>query len=249
MKSIEQVLTEMLKESTGKNAMDSGDAYGRHWEDNQKNGIKTGYQVCDFYIDDNDKTCELNPTIPIFDVLKNTLMYTEECVYLEGLLPSDIYSSDTLYWISEQIENNKVKDFQAYENMNKVCNTYEEESFASQDYAYIIFEHEDDLYIAISMHNGCDIRGGYTNVHIFEIGEISEFKTAHFDVIIECVNDDGQFTMCDGYQMYGNHIYYSLHEQADVDESYIYEHTYVDDDEQLRCKECDGILMCSAVQY
>lgn len=39
MKTTEQIVTEMLLESTGKNSMDSGVIYGRHWENNQKLGI------------------------------------------------------------------------------------------------------------------------------------------------------------------------------------------------------------------
>lgn len=39
MKTTEQILTEMLTESTGKHSMDSGGIYGRHWKNNQKYGI------------------------------------------------------------------------------------------------------------------------------------------------------------------------------------------------------------------
>ena len=39
------------------------------------------------------------------------------------------------------------------------------------------------------------------------------------------------------------------HEQNDVDEKYIYENTYVDENNQLRCKECDGLVVCLPLQY
>ena len=38
------IIKEMLTESTGKAFMDSGDIYGRHWETNQKDGIKQGIE-------------------------------------------------------------------------------------------------------------------------------------------------------------------------------------------------------------
>ncbi len=106
----EQVLTEMLTESTGKHFMDSGDYYGRHWEENQKNGIMTGYQICDFYRNDDEQTCELLPVIPIFDAFKNTLQYTEKCKYLESFIPSNMVSYDALYWIENEVKQGKIYD-------------------------------------------------------------------------------------------------------------------------------------------
>lgn len=52
-------------ENTGKNLLDSGDAYGRHYEENQ-NGIMTGPQKVDFWTDGKKET-ELNPIVPLYD--------------------------------------------------------------------------------------------------------------------------------------------------------------------------------------
>ena len=247
----EKVITEMLTESTGKALMDSGDAYGRHWEENQQNGIKKGYQICDFYRNDEEQTCELLPVVPIFDVLSHYLQYTDECKYLESLLPKDTYGQMPLFWIEEEIKNNNKNFMENEYTGSSVCNTYNSEDFLSQGYMYIYFEYDYDTYIAISIHNGCDIRGGYTNVHIFNVGYEDEFLSAHIDASIDCLHTDGETHICEsGYQVYGcGDEYYSYLEQNDVDQHYVYEHTYVDENKQLRCKECDGLIVCTALQY
>ena len=291
----EQVITEMLTESTGRHFMDSGDAYGRHWEENQKNGIKTGYQICDFYVDKEEQTCELIPIIPIFDVFSNTLQYTDECKHLESLMPQ-LVSYDALYWIQNEVEQGKIYDklyalivdnqidglffdepyivriqllgstigyatqllnnfHQTVFKENKyigtnIFNSYNRDNFISQDYMSTYFEYESEPYIAISIHNGCDIRGGYTDVHIFDVGYEDDFLTAQTDVSIDCLHTDGKRHICEsGYQMYDSSTYYSHLEQKDVDEHYIYQHTYVDENNQLRCKECNGLIVCNALTY
>ena len=242
-----KVITEMLTESTGRALMDSGNAYGRHWERNQRDGIMTGHQICDFYRNDEDQTCELIPTIPIFDVFSNALRYTEECKYLESLMPP-LISNDGLSWIQEEIK--KDKTFKENEYMGtSIFNSYNREHFMSQDYESIYFKYDDEPYVAISIHNGCDIRGGYTNVHIFDVGYEDEFLNAQSDIEIDCLHTDGKTHICEsGYQMYGVGVYYSYREQDDVDEKYVYQNTYVDENNQLRCKECDGLIVCSSLQ-
>lgn len=294
-KATKQVLTEMLTESTGRALMDSGDAYGRHWERNQRDGIMTGHQICDFYRNDEDQTCELIPTIPIFDVFSYALRYTDECKHLESLIPQ-LASYDALYWIQNEVEQGKIYDelytliidnqidglffddpyivhiqllgstigyatqllnnfHQTVFKENKyigtnIFNSYNREHFMSQDYMSTYFEYDGDPYIAISIHNGCDIRGGYTDVHIFDVGQEDEFLTAQIDIAIDCLHTDGKTHICEsGYQMYGTETYYSYHKQGDVDEKYVYKNTYVDENNQLRCKECDGLVVCSSLQY
>ena len=61
-----KIITEMLTESTGKAFMDSGDIYGRHWEENQKNGILTGGQPVYWGVDEDNKKYSISSSIPIF---------------------------------------------------------------------------------------------------------------------------------------------------------------------------------------
>lgn len=245
MNKTEKIIMDMLCESTGKHMLDSGSAYGRFWEENQKNGPMTGPQKCDFWINEEEKTCELLPIVGIYDVFSEQLIYNKECEYLESLLPHKNY--DILHYIEEQAKNENIISKSWY--TDRVFNSYNSENALSQGYLGIFFKYNDEDYIAISIHNGCDIRGGYTDIHIFNV-DIDEFVASHYDISIDCMRTNQSEPMCEsGYQMYGDNTYYSHLEQKDVDEKYIFEHTYVDENGDLRCKECGGYVVCLPIQY
>ena len=232
----EQVITEMLTESTGKHFMDSGDTYGRHWEDNRKNGIKKGKQPLYAYRNDKNKTAELEVTIPIFDYL-SLMEYTEDCQMLESLLPN--LNFDVLHYIEDVIKNpsnyqEELKVFQENQYFgSKVGNTYNGEDLLSQGFQYIWFEYEGEDYIAISIHNGCDIRGGYTDIHIFKAYYSEEIYFVKSEANIYC-----KCGMHNYWQSEVNHIEYWLNDD-EVNEKFVYAHSYKDNDGILRCKYCN----------
>ena len=246
MKSTEQIITEMLTESTGKALMDSGDAYGRHWEDNQKNGIKTGQQPVDFYINKDNQTCAITPNVAIFDYLKESLEYTEECQMLESLLPHLNY--DALYNIESIVNNpsNYPKELQLFERNeyfgSNVYNTYNDEDCLTQGFQYIWFTYDADDYIAISIHNGCDIRGGYTDIHIFKVEWSEEFTMARCEAFIDCECGMHKYQQLDPIYMVYNNGY-----DEEVNEKFIYAHSYKDNNGDLRCKYCNHIISSSAI--
>lgn len=53
-------------------------------------------------------------------------------------------------------------------------NTYNEESLLSQVIQYTYFENEAGEFIALQIHGGADVRGGYTTPHIFSVGNLCE---------------------------------------------------------------------------
>ena len=67
-----EIIKNMMCEDTGKSLLDSGDAYGRHYEENQENGIMTGPQKVDFWTD-GEKETELTPIVPLYDFLTYNL--------------------------------------------------------------------------------------------------------------------------------------------------------------------------------
>lgn len=273
----EQVLTEMLTESTGKHFMDSGDYYGRYWEENQANGIPTEID-CDYYIDKDTKETELIPSVPIFNAFAKTLRYTDNCKEIENQLP--YLDFDVLHWIEEEIQQgkmyDKLNDLIGYQNIcifkgsiciytlaeeriqllgstlnyaynllnqyhqtefeentylgSQVSNSYNGEDLLNQGYMSIYFQYEGEDYIAISIHNGCDIRGGYTDVHIFEFtwGE-DEFLLSHEKANIYCECNKN------------NYFYQQYDDEEEIDKKYVYENTYIEN-YQIKCKHCGTVL-------
>ena len=233
-----KIITEMLTESTGKALMDSGGIYGRHWEENQKNGIKTGGQPVYWSKDDKTKTCEIVPIVPTFDYLLKTVQYTEECQMLESLLPHLNY--DILHYIEDIIKNPSEYDakLQVFEDNDylgsDVRNTYNYDTILTQGLLYIWFTYDTDDYIAISIHNGCDIRGGYTNIHIFKVDWADEMEMAKYEALIDC-----ECRMHNYRQIDPNNIIYDNGGDEQVNEKFIYAHSYVDENHDLRCKYCN----------
>lgn len=231
MMNTESVVSRMLRENTGRILGDSGSIYGRHWEKNQRH-IQTGDQVCDFYR--NDKIVELYPRKPILDAFVESLHYTDECLKLERNI-------ETIFDVERLVQDKDNDDFQPNDYVgSNVCYTANSEyNICSQEYQYCHFEHDDEPYIAISIHNGCDLRVGFTSTHIFKI----DYDEDEFMRITETA-----YVCCDcGYNTYdvtGSNIeVYDFNTCTNIKGQDIYQKTYKDNDGYLRCVECDGIIM------
>lgn len=234
------IIKQMLTESTGKHFMDSGGAYGRHWQENQKNGIKTGKIPVYWSKNDTEKTCDIVPIIPIFDYLSKTVEYTKECQMLESLLPHLNY--DIVHYIADIINNpsdynTQLQVFEENDYLgSNVRNTYNYDTTLNQDFLYIWFTYDSDDYIAISIHNGCDIRGGYTDVHVFKVRWAEEMEMAKYEANIYC-----KCLMHDYRQSDPSYIRYWDWDDF-INEKFIYAHSYEDEDGNLRCKYCNEII-------
>jgi hypothetical protein len=61
------------------------------------------------------------------------------------------------------------------------CNTYNEECLLSQTLLFTYFELENEEYVVLQIHGGCDVRGGYTMPQVFTCSDeqgIFDFKRA-----------------------------------------------------------------------
>lgn len=242
----EKIITEMLTESTGKASGDSGDTYGRHWEENQRDGIKTGGQPIYWGIDEENKSYSISSSVPIFDFLSETVQYTEECQMLESLLPNLDY--DMVFYIEDVINNpsNYNAKLQVFEENNlfgsEVMNSYNYENALSQVFQYIWFEYGCDDYIAISIHNGCDVRGGYTNIHIFKVDWAEEMCMAQFEGDIRCKCGMHKYKQLDP-----TYIVYDNGWDEPINKKFIYAHSYEDKNGDLRCKYCNELITSSMI--
>jgi hypothetical protein len=176
----EKILHEMLTENTGAHFLDSGFLYGRHWEENRK-------------IQDFRKT-------PVIIVEKDYVL-VNIFHFLNAFLERDAVSeileayfyklADTewinLSWLECIYKFAKVLRKLGFETYN-VFNTYNWENLLSQGFQGMIFENEKGSYIILQIHNGCDVRGGYTKPRIFKLTADLEFEfhDAMNDIHAEC---------------------------------------------------------------
>lgn len=246
MKTIESVIYEMMTTSTGKSLGDSGDAYGRHWQRNQrdyptleslqKTPSVTIEKPEQWYILKNDAgqfvrrfmsqkeakqyiagdartytieketldSGDIDYTVNIFHHLTASLDIDETCRAF-NTLPCDYWNSEKAYGISleqeEWLENHGL-------TIGNTWNSYNGESNLSQALQGANVTENDDhtstdewpTYILLQIHQGCDVRGGYTNAKLFKISSDS----GYFDTNPVVYGD------IDGVQVESGYTGYSL---------------------------------------
>ena len=173
---IEQVIYNMLTESTGTHMLDSGGDSGRNWQRNQLKSIDDFKNEPHITIEDKD-TKYPYAEISVFHHLVNSLEYLED------------ETNDLIEWINQDpysyrdnpkgrclssmdtIEEYMAKNY-ANDDINLVhhTNTCNGESSLSQVLQVIgVGDTYDCDVIALSIHNGADVRGGYTDYKLFRI--------------------------------------------------------------------------------
>ena len=172
MSRTNEIIYEMLTESTGKHMLDSGQDNGRHWQRNQKKSLK------DFENEPRIILLDQDSNYPYYE--KSTFHHlADSCIYL----PNE--NADLVEWVSEneydyfKNENGRslgsmydIEDYmlETYNLEPRVINTCNEESSLTQSIQFITLgDTYDSDIIALSIHNGADVRGGYTDYKIFKI--------------------------------------------------------------------------------
>jgi hypothetical protein len=182
----------MLTESTGRALCDSGDAYGRHWEKNQKKTLadfENEPEVAfDFdYADWKSKSYNSGePDSSDIDFSVSTFKYlTSGVIELDAVCQEfntkfatmDDWTSDKAYGLSEEAEKWLTeKGF----GFGQTWNTYNGDNFLDQILQGCELSEDGKKplgygdYVLIQIHNGCDVRGGYTDAKLFKYGKCQE---------------------------------------------------------------------------
>ena len=186
--STDEVLAAMLTENTGRHMLDSGGAYGRNWE---RNGGKT---VADFRAaqEVNVDTWERNGntvveyvTLDVFHFLSDRLDYSPELddEFREFATADERATESWFTCLDEWLESTGDK----WENGPPMTvNTYNGEDSLSQIVQFTLFDRDDENYVALMIHGGCDARGGYTAPRIFSLGTYHEYA----------LFDNASYTVC-----------------------------------------------------
>jgi hypothetical protein len=157
-------LYRMITENTGRNMLDSGDIYGRHWERNiNRNIFDFIAESAESFKFDGEY---LYRTVSTFHWLSQ-LELDEICDIVNelntGSNDSDIYGVDQE--VDEWLNNN----YRIY--YHPTANTYNFDSDLSQVVQYTEVDINESRYVFIQIHQGCDIRGGYTKAVLFKLNE------------------------------------------------------------------------------
>lgn len=174
---IQTVIANMLTEGTGINMLDSGGVYGRGWQrnrmvtdfrENRPIGINLNKYNTKRYPDELD----LYFSVDVFHFLTECLEVTDESERLDSQFNefANLEENKKSGWyslLSEWLEKHFGRCFGE--------NTYNRESSLSQVLQYSIFDYDGENFIALQIHNGCDVRGGYTKPKILSLSGWNEY--------------------------------------------------------------------------
>jgi hypothetical protein len=175
-----ELIFSMLVENTGKALCDSGDAYGRNWQRNQ------GKTIEDFEREPEERIVwtgnYLERSVSVFHYLSQ-LETDWVCDYFNELPCldwececDDVYGvSETQWnWLNSKCEVKVINSF----------NSYNGDSDLSQIIQGTWLEINDEQYLLLQIHGGCDARGGYTDAKLFKPREeyyIHEYLREYMD--------------------------------------------------------------------
>lgn len=171
----EKKLHQMLIENTGVNYLDSGGYNNRSWQKNReiKDFRDTPVMTVDIYKD------EILFSKSVFHYLRDQIEYTKESAKMTTDMTRYGKKNDVwgLCLAEDYVEKVLKVPFWTF-------NTYNGESLLEQVLQAVTFSQNDKNYIALQIHGGCDVRGGYTEPVVFEMPD--EYLYPDTDVMGSC---------------------------------------------------------------
>lgn len=173
----ERAIARLLTEPTGRHFLDSGDAYGRNWERNQ--GItRTMWAVQpEIWTDgvgsdvDEETGVETSdnrwPVLSLFHYLRQRLEFNSPLtawLIREGSKTDDPWMASMEQWCEARHDGDRDAMWRL-----ETYNSYNHENLLSQDIQFTTFTYRDTPYVALQVHGGADIRGGYTSPKVFAV--------------------------------------------------------------------------------
>ena len=174
------MIAKLLTKNTGVHMLDSGGGNNRAWQRNQGK---------DFEKEDSVTLEDGFFTVSLYHYLKETLSVDEVCKVINAYIVEN-----KIHWVGEVDFDDIENRIGEVENIGEQFNTYNWSAPFSQDFQGITFDHDGSHYVLLQIHNGADIRGGYTDVQCFKV---STPYFAHVDVHGE-INGIGVDTYYDG---------------------------------------------------
>jgi hypothetical protein len=199
---IEKVIAEMLTESTGADILDSGGAYGRHWQSNRqvKDFRAQGscmVEICAPKRYKSDRNGKWHTTESGIDIQYNVFHYLTDNLEINATA-RELQKRFDEY--EKQPENRDTGYLALMEDFSEILckegftsqgtwNTYNGESLLSQVLQIVSVANtkdEYDTYWILQIHNGCDVRGGYTAPRIFHVPNIDSTIFSDHDASSFC---------------------------------------------------------------
>ena len=165
----------MLTENTGVHFLDSGFSNGRHWQRNAKKTIEDfANDPVELYIKDRNDDY-IQRTVSVFHYISTMYELDSICDKFNRIKSND-WDGD-FYGVSAKHQA-FLEDI-GYDKNPREWNTYNGESDLSQTLQgvslrlFVDGQYED--YALIQIHNGADVRGGYTDAKLFKVNHWADY--------------------------------------------------------------------------
>ena len=177
MNKTKELVYKMLTECTGVHMCDSGMTDSRHWQRNQKKSIDDFenepeehiYREGDYIYRDLSVYHYLSE-LELDDICNDFNKINTNCKNWDAEINEDKYiygvSKEAWQYLTKEI---KVKYLDV--KINRSWNTYNGESDLVQTLQGANLTINDEEYILIQIHNGADVRGGYTDAKLFKLND------------------------------------------------------------------------------
>lgn len=169
MNKTKELIYKMLTECTGKDMCDSGGDSGRHWQRNQKTIKDFENEPEEHIYKDGDY---IYRDLSVFHYLSE-LELDNICNRFNRIQrQSDNWNSDFdsdvfVYGVSSEAQ--QVLEYHNKVIINRSWNTYNGECDLTQCLQGANLTINNYEYILIQIHNGADVRGGYTDAKLFKL--------------------------------------------------------------------------------
>lgn len=213
MPDTKEILASMLKENTGRHFLDSGGAYGRHWQRNQVRDFDAEPEsVIEFHVYRHGEApqADILVTHNVYHWLEKRLSYDEgwdKRFHRWASLPGNQdegWLSLMEGWVTRNIEKGRF-DEETYGGGSapSTTNTYNGEELLSQVLQFTEFRIDGRDFVLLQIHGGADVRGGYTAPRVFEvIEEAGMYDVARGSIGCKCgaywTTDDGSHWYAEG---------------------------------------------------
>lgn len=180
--TIEQMVIEQLTENTGSHFLDSGSAYGRHWQRNQGRDFAAEPKVIDEWSvwrhpdKDGPGELEILGSVSLYHWMVECLSFNREmqAEFDEFAAREENEGSNWLVLQEEFAEYIAERD--KHEAPPRTVNTYNNSDTCdlTQILQFVMLFEDDGnapSKLILSVHGGCDVRGGYSSPRVYDLAK------------------------------------------------------------------------------
>lgn len=209
-----------LVSTGGTHFLDSGGARGRHWQRTKDGAESAGLSVADYLrkrptgsLDIWTRaghSAEIVPTVDTIHWLSERYgpapEIQEEYEQWAADREDSSHFEDVATWIQIQYDAGRIEDPIDRSRCPQIINSYNSEYVISQVIQGAMFDTEDASYAIVQIHNGADVRGGYSSPIILEASRDYEWALYDFDsATVACSECGAYWDYRGGYWEHSEH--------------------------------------------